>query len=64
MPAAMTAMVMLRLGIGLVNRLGGIGAAGSARRLGTITLDRAAQEVVDERSGLLRATRKGFGKAA
>ena len=60
----MTAMVMLRLGLGLVNRLGGIGAAGSARRLGTITFDRAAQEAVDERSGLLRAARKGFGKAA
>ena len=59
----MIAMVMLRLGLGLVDRLGGTGVVGGRRRVGTVALDGAAQEAVDQRSGPLRAAREGFRKA-
>lgn len=60
----MTAMVMLRLRFGLVNRFGGIGVVGRLNSAATVALDRAAKEAVDHRRGLLCAARERFGKAA
>src|SRR3546814_14482661 len=60
----MTAAVMLRLGLGLVNRLGAIGTVGSVRHAAAVTLDSAAQESVDQRGRPMRASGKNLRKAA